>query len=56
VVLQPRNRPDGHSTVVDDKFDYGVFYGLNCYDADARMAPHLAPGMIKRVRFIEGVP
>jgi hypothetical protein len=56
VVLRPRHRPDGHSTVVDDKFDYGVFYGLNCYDADATMAPHLAPGMIKRVRFIEGVP
>ena len=56
VVLRPRNRPDGHSTVVDDKFDYGVFYGLNCYDADATMAPHLTPGMVKRVRFIEGVP
>ena len=24
------------------RFDYGVFYGLNCYDADARLAPHLA--------------
>ncbi|MCL4178040.1 MAG: hypothetical protein KJ072_09925 [Verrucomicrobia bacterium] len=56
VVLRPRHRPDGHSTVVDNQFDYGVFYGLNCYDADARMAPHLVPGMVKRVRFIEGVP
>ena len=55
VVVQPRNRPDGHSTVVDTKFDSGLFYGLNCYDADPKMAPHLQTGMIKRVRFIEGV-
>jgi hypothetical protein len=55
VAIEPRARPDGHSTVVDPKFDFGVFYGLNCYDADARMAPHLTDGMIKRVRFIEGV-
>jgi hypothetical protein len=55
VFLKPRNRPDGHSTVVDTKFDSGIFYGLNCYDADQRMAPHLQTGMIKRVRFIEGV-
>lgn len=55
LVVRPRNRPDGHSTVVDTKFDSGIFYGLNCYDADARMAPHLQAGMVKRVRFIEGV-
>jgi hypothetical protein len=41
--------------VVDTKFDSGIFYGLNCYDANARMAPHLQTGMVKRVRFIEGV-
>ena len=55
LVVRPRNRPDGHSTVVDAKFDSGIVYGLNCYDADARMAPHLPTGMVKRVRFIEGV-
>jgi hypothetical protein len=55
VVVRPRNRPDGHSTVVDTKLDSGIFYGLNCYDADARMAPHLQTGMVKRVRFIEGI-
>jgi hypothetical protein len=55
VVLRPRKRPDGHSTVIDTKFDSGIFYGLNAYDADARMAPHLSTGMVKRVRFIEGV-
>ncbi len=56
VVLRARKRPDGHSTVVDPKFDTGVFYGLNAYDADARMAPHLRTGTVKRVRFIEGIP
>jgi hypothetical protein len=55
VAIEPRARPDGHSTVVDPQFDFGVFYGLNCYDADARMTPHLTNGMVKRVRFIEGV-
>jgi hypothetical protein len=56
VALRPRQRPDGHSTVVDHHYDFGVFYGLNCYDADERLSPHLVPGMVKRVRFIEGVP
>lgn len=55
VVLRARQRPDGHSTVVDPKFDTGVFYGLNAYDADARMAPHLPAGTVKRARFIEGI-
>jgi hypothetical protein len=54
VALRPRPRPDGHSTVVDTKFDSGLFYGLNAYDAEARMAPHLSTGLVKRVRFIEG--
>lgn len=55
VLVKPRNRPDGHSTVVTTTNDFGTFYGLNCYDADPRMAPHLSTGMVKRVRFIEGV-
>jgi hypothetical protein len=55
VVVKPRHRPDGHSTVVDTKLDAGIFYGLNCYDADPRMAPHMPGGMIKRVRFLEGI-
>lgn len=50
-----RQRPDGHSTVVETKFNTGTFYGLNAYDSDKRLSPHLKPGMIKRVRFIEGV-
>ena len=38
VALQPRIRPDGHSTVVDTKLNTGIFYGMNCYDADQVMA------------------
>jgi hypothetical protein len=55
VVVQPRKRPDGHSTVVNPKFNTGTFYGLNCYTADAMREAHLRPGSIKRVRLIEGV-
>jgi len=55
IPVKPRKQPDGHSTVVDTKTNTGIFYGLNCYDADPRMAPHLQTGMVKRVRFIEGV-
>jgi hypothetical protein len=55
VALKPRNRPDGHSTVVNTRFNTGTFYGLNCYDAERRMARHLQTGMVKRVRFIEGL-
>jgi hypothetical protein len=55
-VVRPRPRPDGHTTVVDAKANTGIFYGLNSYDAHPSMAPHLSPGMIRRVRFIEGVP
>ena len=54
-VVQPRNRPDGHSTVVNPKFNTGIFYGLNCNTADEMREAHLKPGCVKRVRFIEGV-
>ena len=56
VAVRPRNRPDGHSTVVNTRFNTGTLYGLNCYDAEQRMAPYLQTGMVKRVRFIEGLP
>ena len=55
MVVKPRNQPDGHSTVVNTTSNTGVFYGLNCYDADLRRVPHLPARLIKRVRFIEGV-
>jgi hypothetical protein len=55
LLVRPRPRPDGHSTVVNTKTNTGIFYGLNCYDTDQAMSRHLATGMVKRVRFIEGV-
>jgi hypothetical protein len=54
-VAQPRHSPDGHSTVVNTRTNTGIFYGLNCYDADERMRTNLSPGTFKRVRFIEGI-
>jgi len=53
--LRPRKSPDGHSTVVDTTAKTGVFYGMNSYIANDMMQPHLTPGSIKRVRFVEGV-
>jgi len=35
VLAKPRNRPDGHSTVVTTTNDFGTLYGLNCYTTDA---------------------
>jgi hypothetical protein len=56
VAVKTRNRPDGHSTVVNPRFNTGTFYGLNCCDAAQWMAPYVQTGMVKRVRFIEGLP
>ena len=56
-VVRPRPRPDGHSTIVEPaKSNTGIFYGLNCYDADERMLPYLTKGTFQRLRVIEGVP
>jgi len=55
-VVKPRSMPVGHSTVVETSQHTGLFYGLNCYDADSRMAPHMQTGMVRSVRFIEGFP
>lgn len=54
--LRARARPDGRSTVVNLDYETGVLFGLNCYDADARMSPWLEAGSIRRLRVIEGVP
>lgn len=54
-ILFPRPRPDGHSSIVNPNLGHGTVYGLNCYDADPRFAPHLPPGTVHRVRFIEGI-
>lgn len=54
-ILRPKDQPDGHSTVVDDTAATGVFYGMNCYDAEERIRKNVMPGTFKRVRLIEGV-
>ncbi|MCK4340596.1 MAG: hypothetical protein KAY37_02585 [Phycisphaerae bacterium] len=73
--LVARPRPDGRSSVVNEKYPTGRFYCLNAYlirqarspDATVRPGqspgatgpaaqPHMKPGMIRRLRVIEGVP
>jgi len=55
-VLAPRPEPHGRSSVVDERHATGKLYGLNAYTAGAELMPHLQPGVIKRLRVIEGVP
>jgi len=55
-VLMPRSRPDGRSSVVNEKYKTGKFYCLNSYVTNPYLMPHLKHGEIKQVRVIEGVP
>ncbi len=55
-VLAPRPRPDGRSSVVNEKYSTGKFYCLNAYQTDPALTPQMRPRMIKRLRVIEGVP
>lgn len=54
--IVPRREPDGRSSVVDEKYSTGKLYGLNAYLTDPAVTPHMSPGMIHRLRVIEGVP
>ncbi|RME95663.1 MAG: hypothetical protein D6766_02695 [Verrucomicrobia bacterium] len=54
--IRERPRPDGCSTVADPARETGILYGLNLYDADVRLAPHLAKGSIRRLRVVQGLP
>lgn len=56
VTVAPRNRPDGHSTVVNTRKESGRFYGLNCYDTGGYLSGQIPPGTVHRVRFLEGIP
>ncbi|HOJ59759.1 MAG TPA: hypothetical protein PK878_05700 [bacterium] len=55
-VLAPHPPVKGRSTVVNLQKDTGVFYGLNVYCSNRPGAELLAPGSIKRIRVIEGLP
>ena len=54
--LAPRPRPDGRSSSVAEKYETGKLYCLDAYLAAPEAIPHLAPGTIRAVRVIEGVP
>jgi len=54
--LVPRPQPDGRSSVVNEKYPTGKLYCLNAYLTDPAAQPYMRPGMIRRLRVIEGVP
>ena len=52
--LVPREEPDGHSSVVDDKMTWSKLYCLSVYESDlGREVFH--KGMARRLRVLEGV-
>ena len=51
--LVPRRKPDGRSSVVNEKYPTGKLYCLNAYLNDRNRMPHLKPGEIKAVRVID---
>jgi hypothetical protein len=55
-LVATRPVPDGRSTVVNPKVSTGVFYGMNAYLTEADRQPHWTPGLIHRLRVIEGMP
>jgi hypothetical protein len=54
--VQPRPLPDGRSTVVETKYRTGKLYGLDLYTADPQFGTNWVPGLIEKIRVIEGVP
>ena len=54
--LAPRPRPDGRSSVVNEKYATGKLYCLNASVTDSKWMGHTPPGTIRRLRVIEGVP
>lgn len=51
-----RPEPDGRSSVVTEKDPHGKFYCLNVYMHDLAEPSWLAPGTVKRLRVLEGIP
>ena len=54
--LQARVKPDGRSSVVNVKDPNGRLYCLNPYISDLEDPAWMAPGTIRRLRVLEGVP
>jgi len=55
-MLAPRPQPDGRSTVVNEQESTGKLYCLNTYLTEASHQQHMRPGLIRRLRVLEGVP
>ncbi len=51
-----RERPDGRSTVVQEKYETGKLYCMNATRVSPELGELLPPGTVKAVRLIEGVP
>jgi hypothetical protein len=55
--LAPRPQPDGRSSAVaGGQSDSGKLYCLDVYNTDPAIRERMRPGMVKRLRVIEGVP
>lgn len=56
VAIQPTRRPDGRSTVVDDTEPLAKLYCLNISTHNLPDLNWWPPGIVKRVRLLEGIP
>ncbi len=54
--LAPRPKPDGRSSVVDEKRTTGKLYCLDVRLTEPDIIPHMRPAMVQSIRVIEGVP
>jgi len=54
--LVARRQPDGRSSSVNEQETTGKLYCLNAYLTDPGIQPYMSPGLIRRLRVLEGVP
>lgn len=55
-VIATRTTPDGRSSSVNEEITSGILYCLDAYNTDPDIMQYMRPGLIKRLRVIEGVP
>jgi Tol biopolymer transport system component len=55
-LVQPRSRPDGRSSVVNEQDATGQLYGLNVSISDLEEPSWMKLGIATRLRVLEGVP
>ncbi len=53
--IAAREIPDGRSSVVREEDPHGKLYCLNVYTTDLQQREWLPPGMVKRLRVLEGI-